>query len=67
VAADPTARLAELLGEVRRHQDAAREYRLSAYPEMADLHELKLRSLYAEIRRYCREHGLVPPKDIPRR
>jgi hypothetical protein len=62
---DPESRLAELMREVRRHRDAIHEFRLSSYPEVVSLHEAELRKVYAQIRRHCREHGLILPRDIP--
>jgi len=59
---EPEARLAELLHELERHLAAAREYQLSAYPEMRARHEVKVLKLYVEIGDLCREHGFeLPP------
>jgi hypothetical protein len=62
---NPEARLAELMREVRRHRDAIHEFRLSSHPEMVSLHEEGLRKVYAQIRRHCREQGLLLPRDVP--
>jgi hypothetical protein len=62
VGADPKERLSDLLTEVARHREAIREYKLSAFPEMAVLRELKLRELCSCIRSHCREHGLATPR-----
>jgi hypothetical protein len=51
--------------EVRRHRDAIHEFRLSSHPEMVSLHEEGLRKVYAQIRRHCREQGLLLPRDVP--
>jgi hypothetical protein len=62
---DPEARLQDLMTEVKRHREALLEYRQSVYPEMVELHQLRLRELYAQIRQHCVEHGLVIPSSIP--
>ena len=62
---DPQKHLGELLLEVKRHREALLEYRQSAYPEMVEMHRLRLRELYAQIRQHCVEHGLVIPSSIP--
>jgi hypothetical protein len=62
---DPEARLQKLLAEVKRHREALLEYRQSVYPEMVELHELRLRDLYAQVRQHCGEHRLVIPSSIP--
>jgi hypothetical protein len=62
---DPQKRLDELVAEVKRHREALLEYRQSAFPEMAEMHRLRLLELYAQIRQHCGEHGLVIPSSVP--
>jgi uncharacterized protein YqeY len=63
--ADEEIRLQQLMAEVRRHRDALLEYRQSTHPELAEMHRLRLRELYAQIRQHCLEHQLGIPTSIP--
>lgn len=67
MAADPTARLAELMLDVGRHRDAVREFSLAGYVTMVEQHEAKLRQVYDRIREHCSEHDLELPPGVPRR
>lgn len=67
MAADPTARLAELMLDVGRHRDAVREFSLAGYVTMVEQHKAKLSQVYDRIREHCGEHDLELPPGVPRR
>ena len=67
MAADPAARLAELMLDVGRHRDAIREFGLAGYVTKVEQHNAKLHLIYGHIREHCAEHGLELPPEVPKR
>jgi hypothetical protein len=61
---DASARLSELLRELRRHQEAIREYSLAGYASMVEKHRASLAKAESQVRCHCAKNDLELPPEL---